>query len=168
MGKSRLSQATIQTDNSAWRSRTLGWELSRKCCRKFSTRSNKEAGLSLGAWVWDWPSARPWWKRTRARSLQKAPDETKARRSRWFFPRVKKRKHRLPLPWRQDLRSASPCEFCLLKITKTQTVRLRICSGGEVITCNRRSLFNPRSTSAQRSNLMCSSATWDYPTGVEL
>ena len=49
----------------------------------------------------------------------------------------------------EALRNASPCEFCSLKITKIQIARLRICFGGEVITCNQRSLFNLPSSSAR-------------------
>src|SRR5436305_4291615 len=126
----------ILGDNSASRSQIPAWELRRKRCREFSTRSNKAVGRNWEGWVSDSRLAKHLWKHTKERSPRKVQAAIKERHSRWYFRPVNKLKRSSLRPFHQWPRSASACAFCLSKITKILTVHLRIYFGGAVIMCN--------------------------------
>src|SRR5437016_11915066 len=98
--------------------------------------SNKAGEHSLEGWASVWRSAKHLSKRTKEQSLRKAPVETKAPRLRWFFRPAKELRLKLRLRFRPNCRNIKPCGFCLSKIMKIRTDRLRTCFDGAGITCS--------------------------------
>src|SRR5947207_970126 len=149
MGRFTFLRATLPRENCALKSPTRAWALSPNHCRKFSMRSNKAAGHNLEDWVLAWLSAKHLWKRTKEQSLRKAPVETKAPRLRWFFRPAKELRLKLRQRFRPNCRNIKPCGFCLSKIMKIRTDRLRTCFDGVGITCSQLCISSVRSISAQ-------------------
>src|SRR5205823_7655914 len=135
-GKFPFRRATLPRENCASKSQTPAWELSLKNFRKFSMLSNKAAGHNLEDWVLAWLSAKHLSRRTKEQSLRKAPVETKAPRLRWFFRPAKELRLKLRQRFRPNCRNIKPCGFCLSKIMKIRTDRLRTCFDGAGITCS--------------------------------
>src|SRR5439155_12997920 len=136
MGGFPFLRAILPRENYALKSPTPASELSPNHCRKFSMLLNKAGGHSLEVWVLVWPSAKHLWKRTGEQSLHKAPGETKAPRLPWSFQRAKKPQLKLRRPFRPNCLNIRPCGFCLSKIMKIRTDRLRTCFDGAGIMCN--------------------------------
>src|SRR5205809_984390 len=136
MGRFPFLRATLPRENCALKSRTPAWELSLKHCQKFSMLLNKAAGHNLEGSVLAWRSAKHLSKRTKEQSLRKAPVETKAPRLRWFFRPAKELRLKLRRRFRPNCRNIKPCGFCLLKIMRIRTDRLRTCFDGAGITCS--------------------------------
>src|SRR4029077_66381 len=129
-------RVTLPRENCALKSPTPVWVLSPTHYRKFSMLSNKAGEHSLEDWVSVWPSAKHLWKRTKEQSLRKALVETKAPLLRWSFQRAKKPQHKLRRRFRPNCLNIRPCGFCLSKIMRIRTDRLRTCFDGAGITCN--------------------------------
>src|SRR5467141_26689 len=134
MGRFPFLRATLRRENYTLESPTPAWALSPNRCRKFSMLLNKAGVPSLEGWVLVWPSAKRLWKRTRAQSLRKAPVETKAPHLGWSFQRAKKPRLKLRRAFRPNCLNIRPCEFCLSKIMRIRTDRLRTCFDGVGIT----------------------------------